>query len=267
MPSPTSSSVRWRWNWTTASGRRSPRLSDGLTIASAVVDLGAMSRLMGRPVTAINAGIACDPMGTRVALRVDFDIASSPIAVDNSFFEAGPADLLVGKDWAMLLDAEVITQGAEQRIKDALAAKANLRILADPVGTWDAAEATLRISADIRLLGVCPSFVDDINMDVRIDLGARFKRADARPSGQPLPPRQRSDRQRSGLRLRAHRRAAVSVRRRCAARTEEDRPHGLSRRHRLRPLLHVRSTGRRHQRPEARRRHLRQPRRHLPQDQ
>ena len=74
----------------------------------------------------------------------------------------------------MLLDAEVITQGAEQRIKDALTAKANLRILADPVGTWDAAEATLRIAADIKLLGVCPSFVDDINMDVRIDLGARF---------------------------------------------------------------------------------------------
>ena len=110
-------------------------------------------------------------MGTRVALRVDFDIHASPIAIDETFFEAGPADLLGGKDWAMLLDAAVITQGAEQRIKEALTATANMRILADPVGTWDAAEATLGIAADVKLLGACPSFVDDINMDVRIDLG------------------------------------------------------------------------------------------------
>jgi len=146
-----------------------------LTIASSIVDLSSMTKLMNRPVTAINAGIACDPTGTRVALRVDFDINASPIAVDRNFFEVGPADLLGGKDWAMLMDANVIIQEAEQRIKAALAAKANLRIRSDPLGAWDAGEATLRVAADIRLLGACPGFVDDIDMDVRIDLGTRFK--------------------------------------------------------------------------------------------
>jgi hypothetical protein len=146
----------------------------GIKIDPSIVDLGAMTKLMNRPVSAINAGIACDPAGTRVALRADFDVNASPIAVGRAFFEAGPADLLAGKEWAMLVDANVLTQEAEHRIKDALNAKANLRILSDPAGSWDAGETTLRIAADIRLLGACPSFVDDIDMDVRLDLGARF---------------------------------------------------------------------------------------------
>ena len=146
----------------------------GVKIDPSIVDLGAMTELLNRPVSAINAGIACDPAGTRVALRADFDVYASPIAVGRAFFEAGPADLLAGKDWAMLMDANVLSHEVEHRMKDAFNAKANVRILSDPVGTWDAGETTLRIAADIRLLGACPGFVDDINMDVRLDLGARF---------------------------------------------------------------------------------------------
>ena len=153
---------------------RIAQVTGGLTIASSVVDLGAMTRLMKRPVAAINAGIACDEAGTRVALRVDFDIHASPIAVDRAFFEAGPANLLSGKDWAMLLDANVLLQEAQPRIKQALDDMANMRTLVEPVATWEPAEATLRVTADIRLIGACPGIGEDIDMDVRIDLGARF---------------------------------------------------------------------------------------------
>ena len=146
----------------------------GVQLNPSTIDLSALTGLLGRSVSAINAGFACDPSGTRVALRADFDVYASPIALSRDFFEAGPADILSGKDWAMLMDAQVLSQGAEQRIKDSLKNKANMRILSDPAGSWDAAETTLRITAGIKLLAVCPSFIDDINMDVRIDLGARF---------------------------------------------------------------------------------------------
>jgi hypothetical protein len=146
----------------------------GVKIEPAVVDLGAMTKLLNRKVSAINAGIACDPAGTRVALRADFDIHSSPIAIDKTFFEAGPADLLAGKEWAMLMDANALAQEATKRVKDALEAKSNLRILSNPEGSWDAAETTLRVTAKIKLIGACPGIGDDIDMDVRLDLGARF---------------------------------------------------------------------------------------------
>lgn len=150
------------------------QVTGGLTIASSVVDLGAMTAFMKRPVFAINAGIACDQDGTRVALRVDFDIHASPIAVDRAFFEAGPVDLLYGKDWAMLMDAEVLLQEAQPRIKQALDDMANMRTLVEPVATWEPAEATLRVTAAVRLIGACPGIGADIDMDVRLDLGARF---------------------------------------------------------------------------------------------
>ena len=114
------------------------QVTGGLTIASSVVDLGAMTAFMKRPVFAINAGIACDQAGTRVALRVDFDIYASPIAVDRAFFEAGPVDLLNGKDWAMLMDAEVLLQEAQPRIKQALDDMANMRTLVEPVANLGA---------------------------------------------------------------------------------------------------------------------------------
>jgi hypothetical protein len=62
----------------------------GLGIAPSIVDFSALTKTLGRPVAAINAGIACDPSGTRVALRADFDVYASPPAIDRTFFEAAP---------------------------------------------------------------------------------------------------------------------------------------------------------------------------------
>ena len=152
----------------------------GVKIDPSIVDLSAMTKLLDRPVSApvsaINAGIACDPTGTRVALRADFDVygGQSPIAVEPAFFEAGPADLLAGKEWAMLMDANVLSQEAERRVKNALNAKANVRVLSDPAVSWDASETTLHIAADIRLINACPSFVDDIDLDVKLDIGVQY---------------------------------------------------------------------------------------------
>lgn len=146
----------------------------GVKIDPATVDLSALTGLLGRRVTAINSGLACDPDGTCVALRVDFDVRASPFAVGKEFFVDGPADLLHGRDWAMLMDANVLIQGAEPRVKTALGNKADVKLLTDPVGRWDAGATTMSIATDIRLVGACPSFLGDIDMDVHVDLGARF---------------------------------------------------------------------------------------------
>ena len=146
----------------------------GVALNPSTIDLSALTGLLGRQVSAINAGFACDPSGTRVALRADFDVYASPIALSRDYFEAGPADILAGKDWAMLMDAQVLVQGAEQRVNDSLKNRANMRILSEPASSWDAGETTLRTTVGIRLLGACPSFVDDIDMDARVDLGAHF---------------------------------------------------------------------------------------------
>jgi hypothetical protein len=146
----------------------------GVQVASSTVDLGALTALMDRQIAAVNAGIACDPAGSRVALRADFDVYASPIAIGPAFFEAGPDDLLAGNDWAMLLDADVLIQEAERRTKRGLDGRVNVRVLAGPKAQWDASETTLRIGTDVRLLGACPGFVDDIDIDARVELAGRF---------------------------------------------------------------------------------------------
>jgi hypothetical protein len=146
----------------------------GVAIQSSIVDFGALTRMLGRPVGAINAGIACDPAGTRVALRADFDVYASPPAVSRAFFELGPSDLLAGKDWAVLMDGNALAQRGASVVKTSLDGKANLRILSDPSGAWYADDTTMAITTEIRLLGACPNFVDDTNMDARVEIAVHF---------------------------------------------------------------------------------------------
>jgi hypothetical protein len=73
-------------------------------------------------------GIACDPNGTFVAMRADFDIYSSPVAIDRTFFEAGPVNLLGGREWAMLIDANLLVEDARTRVRNALLSEPNVKL-------------------------------------------------------------------------------------------------------------------------------------------
>jgi len=146
----------------------------GATLAPTSVDMGPLSALLKRPVAAINAGIACDPSGTFVALRADFDIHASPVAVDRSFFEAGPTDLLDGKDWAMLVDADVLVADSRAKARGALEGQAGLRLNSGPDVSWDPGGPAIDISAEVELIDACPFFVDDIDMDADVDIRASF---------------------------------------------------------------------------------------------
>jgi hypothetical protein len=150
------------------------QIVSGVNISPSTVDLSILSTLLDRRVAGINAGIACDSNGSRVALRVDFDVSDLSVSITKAFFEAGPDDLLAGKDWAMLMDANVLLRDAESKTKDALNRQGGMQILSDPSASWDPSETTINVGAAIRLLAACPNFVDDTDMDVRINVGAQF---------------------------------------------------------------------------------------------
>jgi len=141
----------------------------GVKLPPITVDFGALTGLLQRPVAAINAGIACDPSGTFVALRVDFDVYVSPIAVGRPFFEAGPTDLLAGKEWAMLIDAQLLTQDAKAKATKALGAASKVHLESGPYVSWDPSGPAIDISAGVELMGACPPFIDiDADVDIRI---------------------------------------------------------------------------------------------------
>jgi hypothetical protein len=148
----------------------------GITLPSASIDLGPMSDLLHRPTVTVNAALACDPAGTRVALRADFEPMDRdvPAAVTPEFFLDGPEDLLQGREWAALMDANVLITQAVPPLHDVLHTMPKTKVLSDPAAAWEPDTATLRFVSKIRMLAACPGFVDDIDLDVELTLRAQF---------------------------------------------------------------------------------------------
>ncbi len=144
----------------------------GIKLPPTTVDLGPLTSLLERQVAAINAGIACDPSGSFVSLRVDFDIYASPVSLNRGFFEAGPVNLLSDKEWAMLIDANVLIHDARSKVKGALEAAPKVKLRSGPVVSWNPGGPALHINAGMELMDACPFFVDNINMDVNVDIDA-----------------------------------------------------------------------------------------------
>jgi len=141
-----------------------------LKLPPTTLDLGALSSMLKRPVSAINAGIVCDPANGFVALRVDFDVYKSPVAVTPQFFNDPPAPLLDGRDWAMLIDREVLIADAHAKTKKALESDSKLKLDWGPNVSWDPSGPAIDIEAGVELVDACPFFVDDIDMDVDVDI-------------------------------------------------------------------------------------------------
>jgi hypothetical protein len=142
----------------------------GIQLPPTTLDLSALSSMLKRPVAAINAGIVCDPSASFIALRVDFDVYNSPIAVTSQFFTDPPEDLLDGKDWAMLIDRDVLVADARAKAKTALESDPKVRLESGPDVSWDPGGPALNISAAVELVDACPFFVDNINMDADVDI-------------------------------------------------------------------------------------------------
>ena len=175
------------------------------------VDLDQLTDLMERQVTALNAGIACDPAGTFVSLRADFDVYASPPAVDRAFFEAGPTNLLADREWAMLIDANVVTQDAARKAKDVLTTAPKVKLDSGPTASWDPGAATVNISAGVELVDACLFPVENIDLDVDVDIRAGFLVTTPNCTADAFPHRRQTVRRGRRIRLRRHRRLALAV--------------------------------------------------------
>ncbi|QBX35132.1 hypothetical protein E4191_10775 [Paracoccus liaowanqingii] len=146
------------------------------------VDLGAISRVLGRPMAAVNAGLACDPNGTFVALRIEFDVPRGQPDVNQAFFMGGPTRRLGDRGWALIADARLLVQESTRRIGDALSSQPKVRRRWGPNVTWRANAATLEARVGIEMVDACPFFVDDIDVDVEATIRASFSVDPAQPN-------------------------------------------------------------------------------------
>jgi hypothetical protein len=138
------------------------------------LDLGPLSAMLHRPVSGINAGIVCDASNAFVALRVDFDVYNSPIAVTPQFFTESPESLLDGNDWAMLVDRDALVADAHAKAKKALESDSKIRLNSGPYVSWNPSQPAVDIQADVELVDACPFFIDDMDMDVDVQIGIQM---------------------------------------------------------------------------------------------
>ncbi|MGC5327871.1 hypothetical protein [Brevibacillus sp. SYSU BS000544] len=138
-------------------------------LAPTQIDLSPLSRILNRPVTAINAGITTNSGGDFVALRVEIrpDEDLRP-----EFFTQDPVNLLNGGSWAMLADARIFQEEATNKIRKGLANVAKFKLRRGPSVSWDPRGPALDISFGGELIDACPFFIDDIDMDVEAKIRA-----------------------------------------------------------------------------------------------
>jgi hypothetical protein len=147
----------------------------------------AMPKLpFGQNGQAVNAGIMCDTAGSCVALRVDFDLAyiSDNPSLDRAFFTEGPVNRLDGRDWSLLLDAQLLLGQIRKTVTDTLNSQARVVLRSGPAVGWEPSGPSLHATARIEILDACPFFVDVIDMDVDVDVRATVSvPADGSPRG------------------------------------------------------------------------------------
>lgn len=145
-----------------------------LKLPSTTLDLSPLSAMLRRPVAAINAGIVCDEDGSFVVLRADIEVYKTPIAVTSHFFLDPPENLLQGRAWAMLVDADLLKADARRQAHDALTGEPSIRLNSGPDVGWDPSGPALDIDAEVELVDACPFFIDDIDMDAHVDIRYSF---------------------------------------------------------------------------------------------
>lgn len=133
------------------------------------VDLSAFSHVLNRPVSAINAGITCDAEGNFVAMRIEIRADGDLLP---GFFTQDPTSVLGQDDWALLVDAHILTEEASKKVKDGLANVAKFKLQGEPSVSWNASDPALDISLSGTALDACLFFVDNIDMDVDVDIRA-----------------------------------------------------------------------------------------------
>ena len=138
------------------------------------LDLSALAGVTGTALTAINAGITLSADKKAVCLRIDVDVVKTPPRVSAEFFSGGAPNLLGGQDWAVLVDKDLLIDVALDKVGNGLTGQAGTRKRWGPQAHWEPEGPRLVLQAGIEVLGACPFFIDDIDLDVDIEVASLF---------------------------------------------------------------------------------------------
>jgi|GEM_PF-1175122 len=149
-------------------------LISGTTLAPTTLDLSPLGGVTGGAMTAINAGIALGEGGTTVVLRVDIEVHETPPSISPEFFSKGAPGVLAGQAWGVVLDKDLLIAAVRDRLKNGLAGQADAKPKWGPEVTWEPAGPQLVARAGVEILGACPFFIDDIDLDVDLEVTMGF---------------------------------------------------------------------------------------------
>jgi hypothetical protein len=123
---------------------------------STLLDLGPLATALETTVTPGNVGVATDPAGTRVAIRLELaPVAGNPKTEWGGFYSSVP-DRLMGRDWSVLVDGSIITQTIGNRFASNLSGSSNsFEVTSGPDVTWQSWLPGVKIYFEGNLINVC----------------------------------------------------------------------------------------------------------------
>lgn len=124
------------------------KMASKLPALSSPIDLSALNSVLGGPVTVRNGGVSADWFSaagtpqdpTRVSLRLETAFADDA-AVESwrrFFLQGRLTDRMLGRDWGLFVDREVMVSGIEKQLRKQLEASAGKFELKDgPHASWE----------------------------------------------------------------------------------------------------------------------------------
>jgi hypothetical protein len=145
------------------------------------LDLSGVATQLGVNVTAVQAGIACDRDGSHASeleLRVEFGAGGSnePSAWQDFYTNGLVDDFSNGDDWAILLSSDLVTTAVQQKIKDGLAGKADVKVNSGPDASWsvDNGVGVVTSKANVDAIDACSCFGFDIDVNADLTITVRL---------------------------------------------------------------------------------------------
>lgn len=122
---------------------------------STLLDLSPLAEALDTTVVPGNVGIATDPAGTRVAIRLELTpVAGNPILAWTSFYSSVP-DRLMGRDWSVLVDAGIIIQTVTGQFAEQLSSSNKFELTSGPTVTWLSWLPGVKIYFEGNITDVC----------------------------------------------------------------------------------------------------------------
>jgi hypothetical protein len=123
---------------------------------STPLDLGPLAAALETTVTPGNIGIASDPSGTRVAIRLELaPVSGNPTSMWTSFYNTVP-DRLMGRDWSVLVDSSIITETIGNQFASKLSGSSSkFELSSGPEVTWQSWLPGVKIYFEGNITDVC----------------------------------------------------------------------------------------------------------------